>query len=142
MPSLDLILRAAQNRRLVGFLEVGGVTVRAVLIVISVVLMTNQVSASPRYLIGAGTASCGAWLEARWGAHAVGKESWVLGYVSGANVWSGHDYDFLAAHDAPALFAWLDGYCLQHPLETLADATNDLIRDLAKRAAVAWPKPK
>jgi hypothetical protein len=117
--------------------------VRAMLIVISMVLMTNQALGTSRYVLGAGTASCGAWLEARRGrAHAVGMESWVLGYVSRANGWSGLDYDFLADPDAPALFAWLDGYCLQHPLDTLRAATDELIHDLTKRAAVAWPKPK
>jgi hypothetical protein len=118
--------------------------VRAVLIVMSMVLMTNQALGAYRYLMGAGTSSCGAWLEARKsrGWKDIEMKTWVMGYVSGANVWSGLDYDFLAAPDAPALYAWLDGYCPQHPLETLNLATDALIHDLAKRAAVAGTKPK
>jgi hypothetical protein len=117
-----------------------------VLIVMSMVLMTNQVSATPKTVIGAGVASCGAWLEARRSpslhAVAVGKESWVLGYVSGVNADQQWSDDFLAAADAPALFAWLDSYCPQHPLDPLYAATNALIHDLSMRALVAGTKPK
>jgi hypothetical protein len=114
---------------------------RAVLIVMSMVLMTNQVSAGKRGL-GEGGVSCGAWLEARRSRseEAWRYQAWVLGCVSGANEYRGGD-DFLDA-DAPAVFAWLDNYCPQHSLDKLFDASDMLIKDLTMRAAVAATKTK
>jgi len=34
--------------------------------------------------------------------------------------------------DANAVEAWLDKYCHEHPLKHLADASGDLITELAK----------
>jgi hypothetical protein len=62
---------------------------RLILIVISMVLMTtNQASAGGKYYIGSGAKSCGAWIEARRtrGAQVALCETWVLGYLSGANL--------------------------------------------------------
>ena len=114
----------------------------ASLIVMSMVLMTNQVSA--KYFIGAGTNSCGAWLEARkiHGGRAMDMQAWVLGYVSGRNQADPRDKDFLVEPDAEALFAWLDSYCPRHPLDKFVSAINALIYDLSMRAAVAGTKPK
>jgi hypothetical protein len=116
---------------------------RAILIVISMVLMANQVSASPRHYMGAGTVSCGTWLEVRKsrGWAEVENQSWVLGYVSDANFYQ-QSTDFLAAPDAQAIFAWLDNYCRQHPLEKLLEASQSLIYELTMRAAGAGTKTK
>jgi hypothetical protein len=114
---------------------------RAILIVISMVLMVNQASA--RNGFGAGGHSCGTWLETRQNQDAarVGRESWVLGYVSGANSSKDGD-DFLVEPDAQAIFAWLDNYCRQHPLERLVKASSMLIDELKMRAAAAETKRK
>jgi hypothetical protein len=114
---------------------------RAMLIVISMVLMTNQASA--KYYHGAGGVSCGRWLELRpeKNAETVQLRSWVQGYVSGANGYL-QSTDFLADLDAPAIFAWLDNYCRQHPLEKLIEASDALIYELTMRAAVAGTKTK
>jgi hypothetical protein len=113
---------------------------RAILIVISMVLMTNQVSAN--YIMGQGGVSCGAWLEARRtrSANSWTLQAWVLGYVSGVNSVGGDD--FLEAPDAEAIFAWLDNYCRQHPLEKLQKASNMLISELTMRATAAETKRK
>lgn len=116
--------------------------VRTTLIAISVVLMTNEVSA--KYALGPGGVSCEAWLEARRsrGAEALQLQSWVLGYVSGVNAGQSDDADFLVKLDALAIFAWLDSYCPQHPLDKLISASNMQIDDLQKRAAAAGAKTK
>jgi hypothetical protein len=123
----------------------------ASLIVISMVLMTHQVSAeidNQRYhALGVGVGvSCGAWQEARRARNvqAIGQESWVLGYVSASNAFAvaTTQNDFLAAVDAEAIWAWLDNYCRQHPLEKLAKATDALIVDLMRKAASEGTKTK
>jgi hypothetical protein len=116
--------------------------VRAMVIVISMVLLTNQASAKYIHGPGAGT-SCGKWLEERQkrGVGDVQLQGWVLGYLSGANV-NQQGTDFLVAVDAAAISAWLDNYCRQHPLEMLWEASDSLILDLAKRAASAGTKTK
>jgi hypothetical protein len=116
------------------------------LIVMSMVLVTNQVSAG-YHALGVGVAvSCGAWQEARRARNvqAMGQESWVLGYVSATNAFAvaTTQNDFLAAVDAAAIWAWLDNYCRQHPLEKLAEATDALIVDLMRKAASAGTKTK
>ncbi len=70
---------------------------RAMLIVISMVLMTNQVSAASYKVLGAGAeASCGTWLEARRTRNvgANEQEAWVLGYVSAVNGFAVATYPF------------------------------------------------
>jgi hypothetical protein len=113
---------------------------RAMLIVISMVLMTNQVSAN--YVLGQGGASCGTWLEARRtrGSDTWVFRAWILGFVSGVNAAS--QLDFLVEPDANAIFAWFDNYCRQHPLDKLSKASNALIEDLVMRAAAAGTKTK
>jgi hypothetical protein len=122
--------------------------VRAMLIVISMVLMTNQVSAqaSDYHAMGVGVAvSCGAWVERRkTQSGAAVEQAWVLGYVSASNatiVAMGQN-DVLAGVDVPAISAWLDNYCRQHPLEKLAKATDALVSELIRKAAGAETKTK
>jgi hypothetical protein len=74
-------------------------------------------------------------------AETVQLKSWVQGYMSGANGYQ-HNADFLIELDAPAIFAWLDNYCRQHPLEKLINASDALISELTMRAAAADPKWK
>jgi hypothetical protein len=50
--------------------------------------------------------------------------------------------DFLAATDAQAIFAWLDNYCRQHPLEKVIEASDSLIPELTMRAGGAGTKRK
>jgi hypothetical protein len=115
---------------------------RAILIVISIVLMANQASAK-KYYLGAGGVSCGAWLETRKNGDDVETfqlQAWVQGFVSGVNATSQND--FLAAPDAEAIFAWLDNYCRQHPLEKVIEASHLLILELKMRAAGDGTKTK
>ena len=104
---------------------------RAALIVMSMVLMTNQVSATDKMLLGPGAASCGRWLEAPQHSRII-MQAWVQGYVSGINLTESGN-DFLVGTDARAIVAWLDSYCRQHPLENLATASQSLTYELKMR---------
>jgi hypothetical protein len=118
---------------------------RAMLIIMSMALMTDQVSAYYICGEGAGT-SCGAWVEARRARNvgAIQLQAWVTGYMSAANsiTAASSQNDFLAAVDTDAIFVWLDNRCQQHPLEGLIKAIDALISDLMKKAGATGAKTK
>lgn len=98
----------------------------------------NARAAGPMGLImGAGTESCGTWVQARQGRGPVpfGTQSlfveWAEGYLSAVELWSPpKPTDGL---DPGALETWLDNYCQTHPLTHFVDALDALIRSNAHR---------
>jgi hypothetical protein len=64
--------------------------------------------------------------------HEVYKK-WVLGFVSGANVYQSLGADFLRNTDSDAIAAWIDNYCRQNPLHGITQAVNELIDVLQRR---------
>ncbi len=90
---------------------------------------------------GANT-SCGEWLQARkreipeWNS----EGQYVLGYISAASFFSvakhvgWNSSGYLAETDALAIFAWVDNYCTENPLDELWAASVRLVQELAKRA--------
>lgn len=90
--------------------------------------------AANQYVIfGAGSRSCGSWLQVRSQAlpDAVVLQSWVLGYLTSvnANVLS-VNRDVTGGAEPDALFSWLDSYCAAHPLESVARAASALLDSL------------
>jgi hypothetical protein len=89
---------------------------------------------------GYGVGTCGAWLEGRRtsGNNAVtlevgeriAREQWVVGFVSGANE---SLRGALPKTDAYAIWAWVDRYCRENPLDQLATATSELVAELRTR---------
>lgn len=78
---------------------------------------------------GPGLLSCGRWVEERKkGATATATfmEFWLLGWVSAA----GYYTKGLPPTDSSAMFAWMDKYCAEYPLEQFALAATDLVVDL------------
>src|SRR5262249_17231301 len=76
---------------------------------------------------GAGQNSCGNWTMIRSaertvpnGTIMIAQLEWVLGFVSAFGLARG------ANIDNGGLFAWIDNYCKQHPLDDLAKATFQL----------------
>jgi hypothetical protein len=90
--------------------------------------------------------SCGAWTEERGHATAYWRywkpimEGWVLGFVSGANIYVDEHPEILEGVDARAINAWIDNYCRAHPLEPLRDAALELVKELNRRAGHPLPK--
>ena len=65
------------------------------------------------FIYGAGTQSCGTWLEHRANAVLHNNElNWVLGFLTASARW-GPD---LRETDANAVAAWIDKYCRENPL--------------------------
>jgi hypothetical protein len=93
--------------------------------------------------LGAGGRTCGTWTEARRsGTTTVGYyQEWVAGFLSGANsiIVPEDKIDTLAQPnlDAQGLYAWVDNYCIAHPLNTIAQAADALGGELIHRAGVA-----
>jgi hypothetical protein len=85
-------------------------------------LMTG--SAEGFALIGSGVESCGTWTASRRQSEfaAIQPAQWILGFLSGAGYMSSEGVDPLNRVDAQAVWAWVDNYCLAHPLESIEQA--------------------
>lgn len=93
--------------------------------------------------VGAGTQSCGRWVESRGHRSAANDlttgmiGSWVQGYLTGLAL----GLDFGAGKsswafyppDAGAIHVWLDGYCKSRPLDSIFTASTQLATELRKR---------
>lgn len=93
---------------------------------------------------GAGGDSCGTWLATRNAKDTGGMltsslyNQWLLGWVSAAGYYGealgkplGKPMR-LRTTDGAALFAWVDNYCREHPLDPIALAAARLVATLAK----------
>jgi hypothetical protein len=97
--------------------------------------LVEVAKAEGRDYFGVGGDSCGAWINARAKSDAARHGSWVLGYISALNVWGviGRE-DALKNVDAAGIYQWLDTYCQENPLETIATAAGKLVRELDRRS--------
>ena len=91
-------------------------------------------------VLGVGGRSCGTWIEARRNGNttAVDYQQWVAGFLSGANSListAAPELDTLLQPniDAQSLYAWIDNYCIAHPLNTIAQAADALGAELLHR---------
>jgi hypothetical protein len=83
-----------------------------------------------------GTNTCESWVEARKNEGmtvratgvAMASRAWMWGFVSGASAYGPKP---LASVAAPAVDAWVDKYCWQHPLVPLDKAGRVLVEELA-----------
>jgi len=80
-----------------------------------------------RTLIGADV-SCGTWTQARQQDRQkpVTHQWWVAGFLSGLE-YEGVSGDPLAGNDIGGIAAWIDNYCRQNPLKTIAHACLELM---------------
>jgi hypothetical protein len=122
---------------------------RATIFASAMLMAAIQFAFGGDYLImGGGSVRCGEWTRLRvfrdsQKGHVVEVASlyqlhaWVDGYVSGVNVASAETYQpdmLMAKPQGAALYAVIDNYCKANPLDTLADATMTLVKELRKRA--------
>jgi hypothetical protein len=104
-------------------------------VALAAVLVIGDAAAVRAYPIaGLGFDSCGRWTEDGrksdprhilnpGGITHLGQQQWVLGYLSAvAATGPGQGYDPLNNTDAEGVFAWIDHYCRDHPLEQIAAA--------------------
>nr|WP_294516240.1 hypothetical protein [uncultured Rhodopila sp.] len=76
---------------------------------------------------GAGVDSCATWTADRGnpaGPPALQDEQWVLGFLTGIGFAGSDEDDPLNGVAAPAVWAWIDSYCKQHPADKLVTAAR------------------
>jgi hypothetical protein len=86
-------------------------------------------------MIGHGVESCRAWIDSRKDGHSAGYGDWLLGYLSGVNLWgptSGRD--LLRNRSGQEMIEWVDNYCKAFPDHEIESAARQLILDLGRRA--------
>jgi|GEM_PF-1578895 hypothetical protein len=104
---------------------------------------TTSFATGPHLAIGDGNQSCEAWTQerARETQLVLFWKEWVLGFVSGANVYDGNPELFPGQRpDAAAIYAWIDNYCRAYPGEKLLDAVIALVGELLDRARQTNPQ--
>lgn len=75
------------------------------------------------HAVGLGSASCGAWTTLRQNRQSDGAEQWVLGFLSGVG-FSISAADPLRGVDGFGVAAWIDNYCLAHPIDHIVGAAK------------------
>ena len=105
-------------------------------------LSVNALADDGTPIRGAGSATCGAWTEARKNdVLAEGAMiSWMLGFVSGFNEFlyqvesvkgqGQHKNGIYGDTDTAGLKGYLDKYCREYPLTTLYEASQDFIIEM------------
>jgi len=84
--------------------------------------------------MGIGAASCGKWSEPHTAGALEANYQWVVGFVSGANMFTENDIIDRPEVDYAALMAWMDNYCKANPLEGVPTGANVLAKELLARA--------
>ena len=110
---------------------------RQLLVGLFCVLAAHVAEAEERTItaIGRGTELCSAWTESRKEDYSAGHGDWLLGYISGANIWGPTaGRDILRNRNAAELIEWVDGYCQEHPDEVSETAARKLVLALGRRA--------
>ena len=85
---------------------------------------------------GHGTQSCGVWIEEHRKAStmSLGQDTWLTGFLTGYNFYGPQpNGDILRGTDIRGAVAWMTNYCTANSLETIADASNELIKTLLAR---------
>ena len=79
------------------------------------------------------TFSCGRYVESRVRSDAV-PSVWILGFLSGANVFNQRKIDILQTIDRESILLWMDKRCKDNPLEYVEDGAALLMQELAQKA--------
>lgn len=110
-----------------------------VLMVFSINCHAKKIS----YTIVGATSSCSEWTIDRDKASAaiiakelfpvinVGKESWLMGYISGLTSGVYFEKNPLRAIDGETIFVWMDGYCSKNPISSTDVGAIELLDELS-----------
>jgi len=84
-----------------------------------------------------GPITCGVWVKDRqkddWGH--VSNALWIAGFFTAYNLQTPDVYDILGSTDLESALLWMDKYCQENPLSTLAGGMEFLTAEL-------WPNRK
>lgn len=98
-------------------------------VILFVLLVAIPCTSEGHIAIGAGTDSCGKWIESRNepASHFQYKE-WIFGFLSGVNSNSNSNKQSRPP-DGAAVVAFIDQYCKNNPLHLLVSAADALIQE-------------
>jgi hypothetical protein len=101
---------------------------RVVLLVAMLMFVADAHAKEPVLAIGAGLSSCGKWIEVKDNPTLRNSfEQWVVGFISGAN-WASVGV-MARPVDFEAITVFVDQYCAQKPLDTVAAAAIALVNE-------------
>ncbi|MEX2479420.1 MAG: hypothetical protein WD928_01025 [Gammaproteobacteria bacterium] len=81
---------------------------------------------------------CSTWTARRVeGVRADPPQMWLAGFMTGLA--TALRVDVLAITDAPAMFAWMDEFCAEHPDEVLSTGAGILFNELLARLPTSRP---
>lgn len=86
-----------------------------------------------------GTYSCGFYVKSR-ALGSTSPPSWLLGFLSGANVYGSQKVDLLKNVDHESLFLWMDKYCKETPLESMESGARLLLNELHQKTVNSTKK--
>jgi hypothetical protein len=119
--------------------NVAGIRRAATLLFVLLVAGAPAYAGNEYAVLGAGSRPCGDWLRTRSQAapDSAVLQSWVLGYITSvnANVLT-VTQDVSAGMTSEGLFAWIDNYCADHPLDSIARAAGGLLDYLRTKKPV------
>lgn len=108
--------------------------VLAVLAVLAPMNLGAQIQIKPgEYKVyGHGAASCGTWIQRQreGGVSSNSTKAWIVGFVSGAGYVAAPS---LGVTDSDGVAAFVDKYCAENPLKTIANATEELVDTLQRK---------
>lgn len=107
------------------------------LIVLAASVPAAAFGASDHVISGAGSASCGKYLEDRASGSQLVKAlywSWLQGFLSGANIHAAvYDEELMVAiPDSETLLIYVDKHCRDNPLHQVHQAAFALYRELPR----------
>jgi hypothetical protein len=77
-------------------------------------------------ILGAGTSSCGSFVEARKNATATMYRTWLTGYFTALNLMSPDTYNLLGSTDIDGAILWVENYCRANPIKNFENAAQAL----------------
>jgi hypothetical protein len=81
-----------------------------------------------------GAVSCAAWSSMRGTGAGDQMQFWLLGVLSGYNLFSSRsDGDIAGGASSTDLLAWANRYCLEHPLDNHVQLARALVKELEHR---------
>jgi len=84
-----------------------------------------------------GTIPCGQWVKGRKkeGVAHISSIFWIAGYITAYNLHKPDVYNILGSTDTESVYLWMDKYCQENPLNSLAVGMRVLTKEL-------WPNRK
>ena len=97
-------------------------------VLLAVFLISGTAWAGEYRIFGAGEKSCGSWIAAEENSwKQIVLHEWLNGYLTANSLWFESGSGPVSKTDPRGAWAWIDNYCQEKPLESVANAAVELI---------------